>query len=164
MNGTVQLLHDHRQHVAIRVKLEVTCVLAPSPKKSVGEVGRMGIGNARSRIVYRTLPALTTRCFDFGAGELQTLDVADLLFAQAADDCSELHLRDHSVHLHEKSLALERLLPVRFARVHRSFIADLSRARGLRTTSGKPFLVLDDDRLVPIGRSYRAAVRQRLGF
>ena len=99
------------------------------------------------------------------AGELQTLDVADLLFARAADDYSELHLLDHSVYLHEKSLAaLEKLLPVRFARVHRSFIADLTRARGLRTASGRPFLVLDDDRLVPVGRSYRTAVRQRLGF
>jgi two-component system response regulator LytT len=99
------------------------------------------------------------------AGQLQTLDVADLLFVQAADDYSELHLLDHSVHLHEKSLAaLEKLLPVRFARVHRSFIADLTRARGLRTASGKPFLVLDDERLVPVGRSYRTAVRQRLGF
>ena len=99
------------------------------------------------------------------AGELHTLEVADLLFARAADDYSELHLLDHSVHLHEKSLtALEKLLPVRFARVHRSFIADLTRARGLRSASGKPFLVLDDDRLVPVGRSYRIAVRRRLGF
>jgi len=99
------------------------------------------------------------------AGELQTLDVADLLFVRAADDYSELHLLDHSVYLHEKSLAaLEKLLPVRFARVHRSFIADLTRARGLRTAGGRPFLVLDDDTLVPVGRSYRTAVRQRLGF
>lgn len=99
------------------------------------------------------------------AGELQTLAVRDLLFARGADDYSELHLLDRSVHLHEKSLtALEKLLPARFARVHRSFIADLTRARGLRTTSGRPFLVLEDDHLVPIGRSYRATVRERLGF
>jgi DNA-binding LytR/AlgR family response regulator len=99
------------------------------------------------------------------AGELQTVAVGDLLFARGADDYSELHLADHSIHLHEKSLtALERLLPVRFARVHRSFIADLSRARGLRTANGRPFLVLDDERLVPVGRSYREVVRQRVGL
>jgi len=99
------------------------------------------------------------------AGELKTLEVADLLFVRAADDYTELHLLDHSVHLHEKSLAaLEKLLPARFARVHRSFIADLTRARALRTASGRPFLVLDDDRLVPVGRSYRTVVRRRLGF
>lgn len=98
-------------------------------------------------------------------GELQTLSVGDLLFARGADDYSELHLQDGSVHLHEKSLtALEKLLPVRFARVHRSWIADLTRARGLRTVRGRPFLVLDDDKLVAVGRSYQAAVRERLGF
>jgi DNA-binding LytR/AlgR family response regulator len=99
------------------------------------------------------------------AGELKTLAVGDLLFARGADDYSELHLLDRSVHLHEKSLtALEKLLPARFARVHRSFIADLTRARSLRIANGRPFLVLDDDNLVPVGPSYRAAVRERLGF
>lgn len=99
------------------------------------------------------------------AGELQTLAVADLRFARGADDYSELHFTDGSVHLHEKSLsALETLLPVRFARVHRSFIADLTRARGLRTVNGRAFLVLDDVSVVAVGRSYRTAVRERLGF
>jgi hypothetical protein len=64
--------------------------------------------------------------------------------------------------LHEKSLAaLEKLLSARFARVYHSSIADLTRARGLRTANGRPFLVLDDDRLASVGRSYRTAVRQR---
>ncbi|HVE72711.1 MAG TPA: LytTR family DNA-binding domain-containing protein [Thermoanaerobaculia bacterium] len=96
------------------------------------------------------------------AGELQTVDVADLLFVRGADDYSELHLADGSVHLHEKSLtALARMLPVRFERVHRSFIVDLTRAKAFRTVSERPFLVLHDDAgdetLVPVARSYRTA-------
>ena len=98
------------------------------------------------------------------AGELQTVDVAELLFVRGADDYSELHLADGSVHLHEKSLsALAKLLPVRFARVHRSFIVDLTRAQALRTVSDRPFLVLEDGALVPVARSCRTAVRARLG-
>lgn len=93
--------------------------------------------------------------------ELRTIRVDDLRFIRGADDYSELHLADGSVHLHEKSLtALESLLPATFVRVHRSYIANLGRVRGLRAAA----LVLDDDSLVPVGRVYRAAVRERLGF
>lgn len=99
------------------------------------------------------------------AGELQTVDVADLLFVRGADDYAELHLADGSVHLHEKSLtALARMLPARFERVHRSFIVDLTRAKAFRTVNERPFLVLQDETLVPVARSYRTAVRERLGF
>ncbi len=99
------------------------------------------------------------------AGELQTVEVGELLFVRGADDYSELHLADGSVHLHEKSLAaLAKLLPLRFARVHRSFIVDLTRAQALRTVSDRPFLVLEDETLVPVARSSRTAVRERLGF
>jgi len=93
--------------------------------------------------------------------ELRTIRVDDLVFIRGADDYSELHLADGSVHLHEKSLtALESLLPATFARVHRSYIANLGRVRGVRAAA----LVLDDDSLVPVGRVYRGAVRERLGF
>jgi DNA-binding LytR/AlgR family response regulator len=99
------------------------------------------------------------------AGELQSVAVGDVLFVRAADDYSELHLADGSVHLHEKSLTtLAKLLPARFARVHRSFIVDLTRAQALRTVAERTFLVLSDATMVPLARSYRAAVRARLGF
>ena len=92
--------------------------------------------------------------------ELRTIRVDDILFIRGADDYSELHLADASVHLHEKSLtALESLLPAAFARVHRSYIANLGRVRGVRSAA----LVLDDGSLVPVGRVYRDAVRDRLG-
>jgi DNA-binding LytR/AlgR family response regulator len=97
-------------------------------------------------------------------GELQTVEVGDLLFLRGADDYSELHLADGSVHLHEKSLTtLAKLLPPRFARVHRSFIVDLTRAQALRTIGERPFLVLEDETLVPVARGHRTTVRERLG-
>lgn len=91
--------------------------------------------------------------------ELRTIRVDDILFIRGADDYSELHLAGGEVHLHEKSLtALESLLPAAFARVHRSYIANLQRVRGVRAAA----LVLDDGSVVPVGRVYRNAVRERL--
>jgi DNA-binding LytR/AlgR family response regulator len=92
--------------------------------------------------------------------ELRPVDTARIVFIRGADDYSELHLDDASALLHEKTLtALETMLPAEFARVHRSYIANLTRVRGLRATA----LVLDDDSLIPLGRSYRLGIRDRLG-
>lgn len=91
--------------------------------------------------------------------ELRSISAASILFIRGADDYSEIHLDDGSEHLHEKSLtALETLLPAKFARVHRSYIANVSRVRGVRSTE----LILDDESVVPVGRRYRDALRLRL--
>jgi DNA-binding LytR/AlgR family response regulator len=93
--------------------------------------------------------------------ELRSIPAADIVYAQGADDYAELHLADGSVHLHEKTLnTLETLLPPGFTRVHRSYIVNMARARGLRTAP-RLALVMDEDSLVPIGRVYRDAVRER---
>jgi DNA-binding LytR/AlgR family response regulator len=93
--------------------------------------------------------------------DLQTIAASDIVFARGADDYAELHLIDGTVHLHEKTLAtLETLLPAGFARVHRSYIVNLARARSLRT-SPRMSVVMIDDSLVPIGRVYRGIVRER---
>jgi two-component system, LytTR family, response regulator LytT len=92
-------------------------------------------------------------------GEVRTIAAADVLYARGADDYAELHLADGSVHLHEKTLAaLETFLPAGFARVHRSYIVNVDRARGLRTAP-RLALVMEDDSLVPVGRLFRDAVR-----
>ena len=91
--------------------------------------------------------------------ELRSIPVAQIAYIRGADDYSELHLADGSVHLHGKSLsALEAILPAGFMRVHRSYIANLVHARGVRAAA----LVLEGGTLVPVGRVYRAAVRERV--
>jgi two-component system response regulator LytT len=87
--------------------------------------------------------------------ELRTIDASQIVFVRGADDYSELHLDDGSIHLHEKSLtALEAMLPEGFVRVHRSYIANLARVRGLRSSA----LVLEDESVIPVGRVYREGV------
>lgn len=92
--------------------------------------------------------------------ELRTIDVTQLLYIRGADDYSELHLADGSLHLHEKTLtALEAMLPETFARAHRSYIVNIARVRGFRASE----LVLEDESVIPVGRVHRAEIRARLG-
>ncbi len=92
--------------------------------------------------------------------ELRTIPASDIVFARGADDYAELHLADGTVHLHEKTLnALETVLPAGFARVHRSYIVNMTRARGLRTTP-RMAVVMDEESLIPVGRVYREGVRR----
>jgi two-component system response regulator LytT len=94
--------------------------------------------------------------------DLLTIEIAQILFIRAADDYSELHLADGSELLSEKSLAaLEGLLPSDFLRVHRSYIANMSHVARLRTTP-REALITADGAVVPVGRMYREAVRERV--
>lgn len=90
--------------------------------------------------------------------------ITNIRYLQGAGDYTALHQVDGRRRLHYKSLhALEHLLPGRFARVHRSFLVDLDRARSLRSHGGgKHRLILDDGTELPISRERIAAIRQRL--
>ena len=93
--------------------------------------------------------------------EIRTIAIERIVFIRGADDFSELHLDDGSCHLHQKSLgALVAMLPSPFVRVHRSYIVNLDRARGLRGTS----IVVNDGPTLPVGRTYRTDVRRHLGL
>lgn len=113
---------------------------------------------AIDRVTRRESPRATTLIVRKGR-ELRTINAASILFVRGADDYSELHLDDGTTHLHEKSLtALESVLPPSFARVHRSYIANVTRVRGIRGAE----LVFADESAVPVGRMYREAVRRRV--
>lgn len=114
---------------------------------------------ALERVSSRTPQRRATSIVVRKGRELRTLAVEQIVFIQGADDYSELHLADGSVHLHEKTLsALEAMLPASFVRVHRSYIANRDRVRGVRAAA----LVMTDDSLVPVGRVYRDDVRKIL--
>lgn len=120
---------------------------------------RKAIDRALGREASARPPA---RCLGIRKGrEVRMVALEGISFIRGADDFSELHVEGGISHLHARTLAaLEALLPEDFVRIHRSYIANLSRARGIRGTN----LVLADGRLLPIGRSYRDGVRARLGL
>ncbi|HEX2060566.1 MAG TPA: LytTR family DNA-binding domain-containing protein [Thermoanaerobaculia bacterium] len=117
---------------------------------------RLALDRVATRVPQRRATTIVVR----KGRELRSIAASEIIYVRGADDYSELHLADGSVHLHEKTLsALESLLPPSFVRVHRSYIANFARVRGLRATA----IVMHDDTLVPVGRVYREAVRARLG-
>jgi len=59
-------------------------------------------------------------------------------------------------------VTLERILPPTFARVHRSYIANLEQVRALRPTEGRPVLSMRDGTSIPVGRRYARLLRARL--
>ncbi|MEO8460229.1 MAG: LytTR family DNA-binding domain-containing protein [Dokdonella sp.] len=98
------------------------------------------------------------------AGEVRPIAIADVVYIQGAGDYAELHCRDGTTHLHDKSLsALEHLLPINFVRVHRSFVANMDSVARLRSASGSRYSIeLATGDSLPVGRARVAALRGRL--
>ena len=98
------------------------------------------------------------------ASEIRLVPVEEVVLIRGAGDYSELHTRDGSMHLHDKSLALlERLLPERFLRVHRSYLVDVGEIESLRSEPGSRYFArLRSQREIPIGRSRLERLRSLL--
>jgi DNA-binding LytR/AlgR family response regulator len=115
---------------------------------------RLAIDRVTKRDTRRTARRLVVR----KGRETRSIEIDRIVYVRGADDYSEIHLDDGTAHLHEKSLtALEAILPAAFTRVHRSYIVNAARARGLRSDNGRIVVVLDGA-TVPVGRRYRDAV------
>jgi two-component system response regulator LytT len=97
------------------------------------------------------------------AGRVELVELERVLAIRGADDYAELVLDDQSTRLSEKTLAgLERVLPARFLRVHRSWIVNLDRVTSWGTAPGGRANLDVGGATVPIGRSYRRLALARL--
>lgn len=96
-------------------------------------------------------------------GEIRFVPIETIVWIAGAGDYSEIHCDDGTTHLHDKTLtALEVILPARFERVHRSHIADLSRAVRLCSEPGSRYrLELDNGEKIPVSRSAASTLRTR---
>lgn len=97
-------------------------------------------------------------------GKIDVVDVAELVWVEAADQYVRLHTRT-AEHLMRESMArLERQLdPERFLRVHRSAIVALDCIRAFESTgAGCGRVRLDDGTWVSVSRARGSAVRARL--
>lgn len=103
-------------------------------------------------------------------GKLVLVDVTDIVMIQGADIYSTLHLRprpqnrkEATTELSEKTLeSLERLLPPNFARVHKSYIVDMNACREILVEGGGRYqLLLEDGRIIPLGRTRYQEVKER---
>jgi two-component system, LytTR family, response regulator len=98
-------------------------------------------------------------------GRIRFVPVAELEWVEAADNYVRLYARGERHLLRETIRSLERRLdPARFVRVHRSAMVNLTRIRELQPTfNGEYAILLDTGAKLTLSRSYRDAVRARLG-
>lgn len=120
----------------------------------------------RERSVEQVLPVEKVPVVSAGGTEL--LDYDQVHFVQADGDYSRVHTYDRS-YLCTASLGeLEEKLPAgRFARIHRSYLVNLSKVAGVRRISSERLcLQLADARRTELDVARRQArqLRERLGF
>jgi DNA-binding LytR/AlgR family response regulator len=115
--------------------------LATALARVSGESAGMG-----SKTKYLTVKRL---------GALYLIPVGDVSYLKGAGDYVEIHLKDERTELHSKSLeALERILPERFARVHKSYMVDMEEVKQVLVHGGGKYeLELDRGVKVPLSRT-----------
>ena len=96
-------------------------------------------------------------------GQIELVDVGTIDWIESADQYVQIHTGG-TAHLMRESMArLEKRLPERFLRVHRSAIVPLDRIRSLRSAgSGTAEIELVDGTRLPVSRARAASVRRRL--
>lgn len=94
-------------------------------------------------------------------GEMVRVDLDALLWVQAEGEYVRLQLAETD-HLHREPIGtlLNRLDPMRYVRIHRSYIVDRERVVAVRRRATGGYLVrIFSGQEFPVGRSYRAEAR-----
>jgi two-component system LytT family response regulator len=137
------------------------------------------LDRARTRLVERSRAAMSDQFSELltqtarprrplivrDAGRTLVIPHDDILWIEAEDYCSRLHLRSGSVLVRESLRALsKRLWPGGFVRVHRSAIANVDAVRSIEPlTSGDQRLTLTDGTTLRVSRTHRAEVVDAVG-
>ena len=96
-------------------------------------------------------------------GGLQLIAIDDLIYIQGAGIYTELHLKNGTKAIHNKSLdKLQQLLPERFERIHKSYILDMTTSKQFFAASGSKYSVLlQNEEILPIGRTRYKALKEK---
>lgn len=96
-------------------------------------------------------------------GIIEPVDLGRVHFFRGANVYSEACLDDGTVLLHDKPLSrLEQVLPAHFERVHKSYIANLSRVANIQQAGNNVQLEMHSGEHVPVSRSRIADIKKRL--
>lgn len=102
------------------------------------------------------------RFLSFRSGRrTRIVPLEDVVLLRGADKYTEVVTQSGEVLLHDRALGkLEQVLPERFERVHKSYIAAMDRIAGLETAPGNiSTLILNTGERAPVSRSRIARVR-----
>jgi DNA-binding LytR/AlgR family response regulator len=88
-------------------------------------------------------------------GSIELISVDNILYLKGADDYAEIHCGNGAMHLHSKSLeSLEKILPDRFVRIHKSYIVDKKSILRIHVQSGGKYEVeLNTKEILPLSRA-----------
>ncbi|HAA16467.1 MAG TPA: DNA-binding response regulator [Cytophagales bacterium] len=119
--------------------------------------------------IYRLLDAKTTPTHQLKYlavrthGRLQIVPLQEVLYLQAHGAYSQLHMREGTPLLHDKSLAkLQQILPSGYERIHKSYIVELGRIRHLNNYgAGKYEAVLVNKETLPVSRQAFKSLKLR---
>lgn len=94
----------------------------------------------------------------------ELIPIERVAYFEGADNEVWIHLRDGSVESHRKTLdSLERILPPRFVRIHRSYLLDSEQIEHFRVRPGGRYeVVLKDTTVLPVSRSRYKEIRAEL--
>jgi two-component system response regulator LytT len=98
------------------------------------------------------------------AKTIRLVRINEIRYIKGAGIYTELHLLDGSMVLHDKSLeSLEKLLPITFERIHKSFILCWHEADKLIVeVGGKYTMLLKNGEMLPVGRSKYKEIKHKL--
>jgi DNA-binding LytR/AlgR family response regulator len=119
------------------------------------------INKARRRLVEQeaTPVADDTMLFVKTPGEVVRLDLADIILVEGMGDYVKVRGPSPALVSHQTLQQWEQKLPAAdFARVHKSYIVRLDRITAIKSGT-----IRLGEHSVPIGRSYRAALQERIG-
>lgn len=96
-------------------------------------------------------------------GRRTLVPIADIGYIQGAGVYTELHLKDGTTAIHNKTLEnLELLLPEHFVRIHKSYLVSMQEAREIVIEPGSKYsLRLNNEVLLPIGRTRYKEIKKR---
>jgi len=122
------------------------------------------LARAFQRISTKTEVSTTTKYLAVQKrGSTQLIAVADLLYIQGAGIYTELHLKNGTKAIHNKSLdKLQQLLPDHFERIHKSYLLDMTQTKAFLAESGSKYsVILENEETLPIGRTRYKALREK---
>ena len=116
-------------------------------------------GGSKLATTQQTLKFLAIKTL----GIIRLIPIEDVLFVQGADVYSELHLRNGTTALHDKSLEkLAQLLPASFERIHKSYLADSRFFDKIHIQSGGRYMLqLTSGHQLPVGRTRYEQIKLR---
>ncbi|RBQ09048.1 LytR/AlgR family response regulator transcription factor [Pedobacter miscanthi] len=96
------------------------------------------------------------------SGSIKLIELDQVFYIQGAGIYSEIHLLDGTKELHDKGLdTLEKILPLGFERIHKSYIVNIIQADRILVSSGSRYhLQLKNGEVLPIGRSRYKGFRE----